>query len=182
MGVAIQNQSRASQITMASKADTVSPLDSELDQLTLTFTQCQDAPVQMSSAMAILINGKVYYGGGVPEVDDFGDTDIDTDDTDDDERMVDNKYYVQCLELSKNKWSTLPKLPMELFGLGEVKGHLVTVGGEIETGVDGDSDADSTYHASTNELYTVLCTEKFPNSLRTFTKRTFANTSRSEAS
>ena len=139
---------------MASKSVSVSPTESELDQLALSFTPCPDAPVQMSSAVAILIKDKVYYGGGIPEVDEFGDTDTDDDTYSEEERMVDNKYYVQCLELAKNKWSTLPKLPMELFGLGEVKGQLVTVGGEIETGVDGDSDADSTYHANINELYT----------------------------
>ena len=56
-----------------------------------------------------IINGKVYCGGA----------------TDDD----DNRYIVYCYDLSQDKWTTLPPLPVSWFGLGQVNGKLVAVGG-----------------------------------------------------
>ncbi len=64
----------------------------------------------MTSGVAVTINGKVYYGGGVCD-DDYG------------------SYCVHCYDLPQDVWSTLPRLPVRYFGLGEVKGELVTVGG-----------------------------------------------------
>ena len=58
-----------------------------------------------------MINAKVYYGGG--ETND----DID-------------KYTVYCYDPSQDKWVTLPPLPVKNFGLGQVNGKLVAVGGE----------------------------------------------------
>ncbi len=58
----------------------------------------------------VTINGKVYYGGGF------------CDDNDD-------EYYVHCYDPPQDVWSTLPRLPVRYFGLGEVKGELVAVGG-----------------------------------------------------
>ena len=61
----------------------------------------------MSDGQAVTINGKVYYGGGV----------------------CDDEYCVHCYDPPQDVWSTLPRLPVRYFGLGEVKGELVAVGG-----------------------------------------------------
>ena len=61
----------------------------------------------MNVGRAVTINGKVYYGGGV----------------------CDDEYCVHCYDLPQDIWSTLPRLPVRYFGLGEVKGELVAVGG-----------------------------------------------------
>ena len=65
----------------------------------------------MSSGQAVTINGKVYYGAGY--CDDF-----------------DDKYCVYCYDPPQDAWSNLPTLPVRWFGLGEVKGELVAVGGQ----------------------------------------------------
>ena len=79
-------------------------------QVQLSYSQCSEAPVEMSSGQAVTINGKVYYGGG------FCDDD-------------DDEYCVHCYDPPQDVWSTLPRLPVRYFGLGEVKGELVAVGG-----------------------------------------------------
>ncbi len=63
----------------------------------------------MSGGLAITINGKVYYGGGACDDDD--------------------ECCVHCYDPPQDVWSTLPRLPVRYFGLGEVKGELVVVGG-----------------------------------------------------
>ena len=55
-----------------------------------------------------MINGKVYCGG------------VGT---------SDDEYIVYCYDPSQDKWTTLPPLPISWFGLGQVSGKLVTVGG-----------------------------------------------------
>ena len=82
-------------------------------QVQLSYSQCSEAPVKTAGGLAITINGKVYYGGG------------DCDDDDDD----DDTYCVHCYDPPQDVWSTLPRLPVCYFGLGEVKGELVVVGG-----------------------------------------------------
>ena len=72
----------------------------------------------MSSGKATVINGKVYCGGGA---------------TDNDEDVIDvddSEYIVYCFDPSQDKWTTLPPLPVRWFGLGQVNGRLVAVGGE----------------------------------------------------
>ena len=68
--------------------------------------------MRMSTGKTTVINGKVYCGGGVTG-----------DDDDDDE------YIVYCYDPSQDKWTTLPPLPVRWFGLGQVNGKLVAVGG-----------------------------------------------------
>ena len=60
-----------------------------------------------------MINDKVYCGG------------IGTDDDDD-------ECIVYCYDPSQDKWTTLPPLPVRGFGLGQVNGKLVAVGGQIK--------------------------------------------------
>ncbi len=79
-------------------------------QVQLSYSQCSEAPVKMSTGLAITVNGKVYYGGGV--CDDY-----------------DDEYCVHCYDPPQDVWSTLPRLLVRYFGLGEVKGKLVAVGG-----------------------------------------------------
>jgi N-acetylneuraminic acid mutarotase len=64
----------------------------------------------LSSGLTTIINGKVYCGGGV---------------TGDD----DDEYIVYCYDPPQDKWTTLPPLPATCFGLGQVNGELVAVGG-----------------------------------------------------
>jgi hypothetical protein len=70
-----------------------------------------------------IINGKVYCGGRVI-----------VRDTDD--------YIIYCYDPSQDKWTTLPPLPVKWFGLGQVNGKLVAVGG-VKKG-----------KAPSNEIYT----------------------------
>ena len=57
-----------------------------------------------------VINGKVYFGGGI---------------TDDDNK----RYLVHCYSPTENQWTTLPPLTVKWFGLGQINGKLVAVGG-----------------------------------------------------
>ena len=78
-------------------------------QVQLSYSQCSETPVKMSSGQAVTINGKVYYGRGHCDDDD--------------------EYCVHCYDPPQDVWSTLPRLPVRYFGLGEIKGELVAVGG-----------------------------------------------------
>ena len=79
--------------------------------------------MKSSVGKSTVINGKVYYGGV----------------TDGD----DDKYIVYSYDPSQDNWTTLPPLPVSWFGLGQVNGKLVAVGGENK----GDN-------STTNEVYT----------------------------
>ena len=70
----------------------------------------------MHDGTAIVNNGKVYYGGG--------ETDVDED-----------ELMIYCYDLSQEKWTTLPPLPVMWFGLGQVNGKLVAVGGEKDDAI-----------------------------------------------
>ena len=53
-----------------------------------------------------------------------------------------DSYIIYCYDSSQDKWTTLPPLPVKWFGLGQVNGKLVAVGG-----VKGD-------YSETNDVYT----------------------------
>ena len=76
----------------------------------MTWKQCANLPIKVNLVKTTIINGKVYCGGGL---------------TDDDN----DKYIVYCYDPSQDKWTTLPPLPVKLYGLGQVNGKLVAVGG-----------------------------------------------------
>ena len=59
---------------------------------------------------SIVLNGKVYFGGGI---------------TDDDNK----RYLIHCYSPTENQWTTLPPLPVKWFGLGQINSKLVAVGG-----------------------------------------------------
>ena len=92
-------------------------------QASIIWKQCKETPVEFSGEKSTVINGKVYCGGG--------DTDRDDDD-----------FIVYCYDPSQDNWTTLPPLPVKWFGLGQVNGKLVAVGGWESGG------------RSTNEVYT----------------------------
>ena len=75
----------------------------------------------MSEAQTVVIRDRVYCGGG------------DADDA---------EYRVFCYSPSEDTWNTLPDCDVCYFGLGQVRGKLVTVGGVRKS--DG---------AVTNEVY-----------------------------
>ena len=58
-----------------------------------------------------VINGRVYCGGGVTD-----DNNI--------------EYIVYCYDPSQDKWTTLSPLSVRWFGLGQVHGKVVAVGGK----------------------------------------------------
>ena len=45
-----------------------------------------------------------------------------------------DNYIIYCYDPSQDKWTTLPPLPVKWFGLGQVNGKLVAVGGEKSGG------------------------------------------------
>ena len=66
-----------------------------------------------------IINGKVYCGGGITSG---------------------NDHIIYCYDPSQDKWNTLPPLPVSWFGLGQVKGKLVAVGGCMKGTLDVTND------------------------------------------
>ena len=74
------------------------------------WKQCAKLPIWLNLAKTTIINGKVYCGGGWTG--------------------GDNKHIVYCYDLSRDKWTALPLLPVRYYGLGQVNGKLVAVGGQ----------------------------------------------------
>lgn len=64
----------------------------------------------MSEGQSTVINGTVYFGGGSVS----------------DERK---RYLVYKYDPSVNQWSSLPPLPVRSYGIGQVSGKLVAIGG-----------------------------------------------------
>ena len=77
-------------------------------QTGITWKQCTELPIKLSKGKTTVINAKVYCGGG----------------------EVNDEYTVYCYDPSQDKWTTLPPLPVSYFGLGQVNGKLVAVGGQ----------------------------------------------------
>ena len=70
----------------------------------------------MAGAQAVVIRGTVYVGGGGA-----------AEGTD--------EYVIQSYNPTNDKWSTLPPAPVHWFGIGELNGQLVIVGGKTRQGV-----------------------------------------------
>ena len=79
-------------------------------QATIIWKRCAELPMELTTGKTAVISGKVYCGGG--EMDNR-----------------DNECNVFCYDPSQDKWTTLPPLPVKFFGLGQVDGKLVAVGG-----------------------------------------------------
>ena len=85
----------------------------------INWKHCTELPfnLEKSRGTTAIIDGRVYYGGG---------TSHDEDD--------ENQYIICCYDPSQDNWTTLPPLPVPVkqFGLGQVCGKLVAVGGKEE--------------------------------------------------
>ena len=81
----------------------------------LVWREGPPVPEKIWWAQATVISGKVYVGGGMPTDSDSG-------------RLV-YKY-----DPVRNEWSTLPPVPVDMFGVGQLNGRLVLVGGSPEGG------------------------------------------------
>ena len=82
-------------------------------QATLLWKKCAALPTKLSEGKATIVDGQIYCGGGTTNGDDD-----------------DSEYMVYCYNPSQDTWTTLPPLPVRYFGLGQVTGMLVAIGGK----------------------------------------------------
>ena len=80
-------------------------------QAHIAWKQCTELPINICNGKTTVVGGKVYCGGGLTD---------------------ENEFIVYCYDPSQDKWTTLPPLPVKWFGLGQVNGNLVAVGGKKE--------------------------------------------------
>ena len=81
----------------------------------ITWKQCADLPIIMSSGQSTVIGDKVYFGGGdVDDVLDWGEQ---------------FEYLVCCYSISQDKWTKLPPLSNRWFSLCQINGRLTAIGG-----------------------------------------------------
>ena len=90
----------------------------------ITWKQCAALLKEITIGKTTVINGMVHCGGG-------GTYSRDTMD-----------YVIFCYDLVQDKWATLPPLSVKWFGVGQVNGKLVAVGGLKRS------------NDTTNEVYT----------------------------
>ena len=91
-------------------------------QASITWKQCADLPTGLYAGMTTVISGNVYCGGYAATSDEC--------------------HMVHCYNPSQDVWTTLPPLPVRYFGLGQLSGELVAVGG-----------AEKGYGSATNKVY-----------------------------
>jgi serine/threonine protein kinase/N-acetylneuraminic acid mutarotase len=91
----------------------------QLRQGRLEWTRCNSLPVGMFQAKSVVINGMVYIGGGLTE-------DVITD------------HIVFEYDPVQDSWMALPPLPVVLFGIGQLLGDLVAIGGKYDLKVSDD--------------------------------------------
>ena len=85
-------------------------LNSQVLQASVYWKQCADLPAKLSAGKAEAINGNIYCGGGKAAAND-------------------DDYNIYCYDPSQDNWTTLPPLPVRYFGLGQLSGKLVAIGG-----------------------------------------------------
>ena len=73
------------------------------------WRKCTDVPIEVSTGNSTVVNGKVYFGGGVTSEKD--------------------ECTIYCYDPLQDQWSTLPPFTFRRFGLGHIEGNLVAVGG-----------------------------------------------------
>ena len=74
------------------------------------WKQRRDMPIATNDARSILIDGKVYIGGGFTN-------------------REENKYIIQVYDLEGDEWSQLPRCPVRYSGMTAVNDRLVLAGG-----------------------------------------------------
>ena len=82
----------------------------------LTWKEHAKLPYAMTGAQSVIIDGKVYVGGGDTESNEF-------------DRCI--CRYDPTLD----RWATLPPCPVKLFALGQFMNKLITAGGVSDLGV-----------------------------------------------
>ena len=102
----------------------------------LTWERCEDAPRESSIEQCTVINGKVYLTAQGASIES-------------------DRCIVYCYNPSQDKWDTLPPLPVQWYGLGQLNGKPVAVGGKKR---------DGTPQERSNEVYT------FDESLQNWTQ------------
>ncbi len=80
----------------------------------LVWRECAELPFAMAGAQAVVINGIVYVGGGA-----WGKNA---------ELCTVCQYHP-----GEDKWARLPPSPVKYFGVGQVSGQLVLVGGKVQS-------------------------------------------------
>ena len=80
-------------------------------QADISWEEYAELPIQFSSGKSIVIDGKIYYGGGGTDIDDY-------------------QYTVYCYDPPQDTWTMLPPLPVRYYSLDQVNGKLVAVGGK----------------------------------------------------
>ena len=83
--------------------------------MSIAWDKCAELPLATASGQCTVISGKVYFAGGLTEEDS-------------------KKSLVHCYRPTEDQWGTLPHLPVKCFGLGQLNGKLVTVGGTKRDG------------------------------------------------
>ena len=78
--------------------------------MTISWKIMADLPVEMSEGQSTVVNGAVYYGGGSVS----------------DEKK---RYLIYKYNPSTNEWTSLPPLPVRSFGVGQISGKVVAIGG-----------------------------------------------------
>ncbi len=97
-------------------------------QTRLQWRRCADLPVEMTRAQAVLVGGKVCVGGC-----NIGNShNLFQDDREDD--TVGNSHLLFQYNRGRDGWVALPPCPVRWFGLGQFKGHIITVGGRTHEG------------------------------------------------
>ena len=79
-------------------------------QAKITWKPCRDLPTKTYAAQTVVIRDRIYCGGGSAAT-------------------ASDNYRIFCYSPSEDTWNTLPDCDVCYFGLGHVRGNLVTVGG-----------------------------------------------------
>ena len=83
-------------------------------------------PVKASGGKSVVIDGKAYYGGGGAD-------------------NAEHQYTVFSYHPLHDNWTALPPLPVKWFGLGQVNGKLVAVGGRKRSDLQEQIESDEVY-------------------------------------
>ena len=85
-------------------------LNLQILQASVTWKQYAELPTKLSRGNTTVINGNIYFGGGVTAV-------------------GSDLYTVYCYDPSQHKLTTPPQLPVQRFGVGQVNGGKQKRGG-----------------------------------------------------
>ena len=81
-------------------------------QVAIDWKKCADLPKGVCYGQSVIIDNKVYCSRGSTTLFDSSDD-----------------YLIHCYDISHDRWSTLPPLPVCWFGLGQLNGKLLAIGG-----------------------------------------------------